>query len=293
MDKIKKTIKELRAEQYEIHKRLYPYYKHWKKAPYTWLKGRFYMESSAVLVWLLLKTKIKPNTITIIYGFAGIVCMVLLAIPSNQTITIALIIAFSKGILDWSDGHFARITGQTSLTGYILDVYGATLNELCFYTGLGFYVVTKAGILDYYFLIPLLPLMMAARLIGFSKVILFNEISSKSNINDALKHNINQSQKKKVYRDPLQSRLAGLLSEVLNARSRSIDFVCFIILLELLFPINITWIIFLLVTFKHFLIFTGSIYIFWNGGWAEDQINNKILAMQTLFEEINEEKKLQ
>ena len=285
----KKTIRELRAEQYAHNVGLYAYYKDWKKAPYTWLKGIFYMESSAVLVYFLLKTKIKPNTVTIIYGFAGIAIMVLLAIPTNTTIILALLIAFSKGILDWSDGHFARITGQTSQTGHILDVYGANLNELGFYTGLGFYVAAKTGDLYFYYLIPLLLFMMAASLIRFAGNFLFKEMSSKLIINDVLKNKINKSYKKKPYIDPVKDRIKVFLNQFLNGRSRNIDFICFIILLELMFQINITWIIFILVLFKHFLIFSGSIYIFWKGGWAENQMNNKILEMDTIFTEINEE----
>ena len=292
MNKIKKTIKELREEQYKKNIELYPYYKHWKKAPYTWLKGRFYMESSAILVWFLLKSQIRPNTITIVYGFAGIAIMVLLAIPTNTTIILALLIAFSKGILDWSDGHFARITGQTSQTGHILDVYGANLNELGFYTGLGFYVAAKTGDFYFYYLIPLLLYMMAANLKRFAGNNLFQEMSSKLVINDVLKNKINKSYKKKPYVGTVEDRLKAFLNQFLDARSRSIDFVCFIILSELMFQINITWIIFILVLLKQFLIFSGSIYIFWKGGWAENQMKNKILEIDTIFTEINEEKKL-
>jgi len=290
----KKTIKELRAEQYAHNSRLYPYYKQWKKAPYTWLKGRFYMGASAALVYFLLKTKIKPNTITVFYGIAGIACMVLLAIPTNTTIILAVIIAFSKGILDWSDGHFARITGQTSLTGHILDGYGAVLNELGFYIGLGFYVAAKVGGLYFYYLIPLFPFLMAAKLIMLTRSALFEQISSKVIIRDALKENTSDSHKTKAYSDPMEGRFekyAIILKYFLDARSRNIDFICSIILLELVFPIFITWTIFLLVILKHFLIFIGSLYILWKGGWAENQINNKISELHTIFVEINRDHK--
>ena len=156
------TFKEIRKQQYEYRLRVFPWLRVWKRAPYTWLKDRFYMETASLLVYFLQKTNIKPNTVTIIYGFAGIACMVLFAIPTNTTIILAMLIAFSKGVLDWSDGLLARITGQTSQTGEILDDYGATLNELGFYTGLGFYVAAKTGGLYFYFLIPFLLFMRAA-----------------------------------------------------------------------------------------------------------------------------------
>jgi phosphatidylglycerophosphate synthase len=288
------SIKELREQQYKDHIERMPYYKHWKSAPYTWVKGRFYMESSAVLVWLLLKTKIKPNTITVIYGFSGIACMFFLAIPTNLTIIMALIIAFSKGVLDWSDGHYARITNQTSLTGVILDIYGASLNEIGFYAGFGFYVAAKNEEIYYFYLIPILLFLMGTRLTIFAASVLFEKIDSKSVVNDVINGSIYNGYKTVPNEATFKAKLENVLKQFLNARSRSIDFVCFIILLELVFlRINITWVIFILLITKHLIIFFGSIYIFWKGGWAENKINNKILSLQTIFSELNEDTNVQ
>ena len=273
----KYTIKELFLQQYKHNSNEFPYYNDWLKAPYTWLKGQFYMIFSAILVFLLLKTNIKPNTITIIYIFSGILCMILLSIPKEETIIIALVIAFSKGILDWSDGHLARITGQTSQGGHILDIYGGMINELAFYTGLGFYITAHTGRLDFYLLIPLYPLMMASKLIPFSKSVLFDKISSKSVIENVV--NDYEISAKSSSENSAILKLKTLLSETLNGRSRSIDLVCLIILLELLYPINISWIIFLILLAKHAFIFLGSVWMFCKGDWAENQIKNKILII--------------
>ena len=170
------TLKDLRNQQYDYHRKQFPYLFDYIKNPYSFLKAKFYMESSAVLVYLLLRTNIKPNTITIIYGLLGIVTGILLSIPNNYTIFIALIIAFTKGTLDWSDGHFARITGQTSLTGHILDVYGAHLNSLGLQIGLGLYIANNSDTLVFYYLVPLLLFFRIANLYVFSKTIMFDEI---------------------------------------------------------------------------------------------------------------------
>ncbi|HPM43379.1 MAG TPA: hypothetical protein PLV52_06075, partial [Candidatus Omnitrophota bacterium] len=61
MENTNATVRELKAEQYQYNG---TQVKSWRVNPYTWLKARFYMESSALLVYLLLKTKIKPNTVT-------------------------------------------------------------------------------------------------------------------------------------------------------------------------------------------------------------------------------------
>ena len=292
MNETRKTIRKLRNEQYSYNINLYPYINNWKKNPYTFLKSIFYMESSAVFVWLLLKTKIKPNTVTIVYGIAGIVTGILLSIPNNYTIFIALIIAFTKGILDWSDGHYARITRQTSLTGHILDIYGAHLNSLGFQIGLGMYVACKTDMLLFYYLIPLFIFFRAGSLSVFSKALLFDVISSENNVssfqgND--NRDKNQNNVKIISSENAYSKYKNLFMGFLDDRARSVDFICLIILMEILFPINISWLVFLLIVMKYFIIFAGSIYIIGTGSWAEGEMTNKIKEIYKLM--LNDEKK--
>ena len=287
MNETKKTIRKLRNEQYSYSINLYPYLNNWKKNPYTFLKSIFYMESSAVFVWLLLKTKIKPNTVTIVYGIAGIVTGILLSIPNNYTIFIALIIAFTKGILDWSDGHLARITGQTSLTGHILDAYGALLNSLGFQIGLGMYAAYRADTLLFYYLVPLLLFFRAGGLFLFSRAILFEEFSSEKNVSsfqdndsqDKNQDNININSLERSY-----GKYKNLFMGFLDDRARSVDLICLIILLEIVFPINISWLVFLLIVVKYFIIFVASIYMIGKGSWAENEMMNKLRVLNDAFQ---------
>ena len=122
---MKTSIFELRKHQYEYHFNRFPYMKDWKTNPYTCFKSRVYMELSAILVYLLLKTSIHPNTVSVCYMILGIMGGVLLAIPIKATILFSILIFFLKGVLDWSDGHLARIKEQTSITGEILDPYAS------------------------------------------------------------------------------------------------------------------------------------------------------------------------
>jgi hypothetical protein len=281
------TINDLRKQQYENHSRLYPYLDDWKKNPYTFLKARFYMESSAVLVYILLKTKVKPNTVSIIYGLLGIVTGILLSIPNNYTIFIALIIAFTKGIIDWSDGQFARMTGQTSLTGHILDAYGAHLNSLGFQIGLGMYAAYRADTLLFYYLVPLLLFFRAGGLFLFSRAILFEEFSSEKNVSsfqdndsqDKNQDNININSLERSY-----GKYKNLFMGFLDDRARSVDLICLIILLEIVFPINISWLVFLLIVVKYFIIFVASIYMIGKGSWAENEMMNKLRVLNDAFQ---------
>jgi len=284
-----KTIKELRSEQYSYSLEECPYLFDFIRNPYSFLKARFLMENSAILVWFLLKTNIKPNTVSVIYGLAGIATGILLSIPNNYTIFIALVIAFTKGILDWSDGHLARVTGRTSLTGHILDVYGATLNSLGLQIGLGLYVANRTEAIFYYYLVILLLFFRAASLLFFSRNVLFDELSSQNTVSnykkifdksDDNKLNVNNSVNLN------EKKYINYLRNFLDDRGRSVDFICLIILLELFSLVNISWILFLLIVIKYFFIFTGSFYKVARGGWAENEISNKLMKLHRMLNKI-------
>ena len=280
------TIKEARKYQYNYHSEKFPYVDDWKRNPYTFLKARFYMEASAILVYLLLKTKIKPNTVTIIYGLAGIVGGILLSIPLKVTIILALIIFSTKGILDWSDGHLARVTGQASVTGHVLDVYGAYLNDLGLQIGLGFYVAFKTGSHGFYYLIPLIPFFFAAKLKTFSETVLFTELSKKKFLESRMQgyadasriHTTSENVKTNVLGK--YKKYYEYFSAILDARARNVDFICLLILFEMFTSVSITWIIFIAFVIKGFISFVGGYYITIKKCWVEKSVDAVIYNMR-------------
>ena len=197
-------------------------------------------------------------------------------------IFIGLAIAFSKGILDWSDGHFARITEQTSLTGHILDIYGAHLNSLGFQIGLGMYVAGKTDMLLFYYLIPLFIFFRAGSLNIFSKALLFDEISSENNVLLFLNNEKNKNLEVNGS-ESLDRKYINIFRGFLDDRARSVDFICLIILLEIFTPINISWLIFFLIVIKSFIIFMVLFYIIGKGNWAEDQMKTKLSKLYSLL----------
>ncbi len=288
------TIKEARKYQYNYHSERFPYVDDWKHNPYTFLKARFYMEASAILVYFLLKTNIKPNTITIIYGLAGIVGGILLSIPLKVTIILALIIFFTKGILDWSDGHLARVTGQTSVTGHVLDVYGALLNDLGFQMGLGFYVAFKTDIIMFYYLIPLIPFFYATGLKSFSEKILFQELSKKKFIRSRMQR-FTSTDKYNVMPENVNISVMGpyrkyyeYFSFFLDARARSVDFICFLILIEMFTNVSIIWIIFIAFIIKGIILFLGGFYITIKKGWVEKTLDAVIYNIRSTVKDNDE-----
>ena len=85
--------------------------------PYTYLKSKFYVEGSSLLILICIKLGVKPNTITAIYTLLGLIGGILLCIPNDACNVIGVIIFFSKGIVDWTDGGVAKIINQISKFG--------------------------------------------------------------------------------------------------------------------------------------------------------------------------------
>ena len=124
------SIKYVKKIVFDQQFKKFPYLNKFKENPYTYLKARYYMYCSVFLVYLLLRSRITPNMVTISYCLCGVIGGILLSIPNFHLNIIGVFIFFSKGILDWTDGQLARIKYKPTLTGHILDVYGATLNSI-------------------------------------------------------------------------------------------------------------------------------------------------------------------
>ena len=130
----------------ELRKQQYLYHINHDRSFYTWLKARFYMEGAARSVCWLETTNIHPSVLTLLYGLLGIIGGILLSVPNKLCIYLALVIFFTKGILDWSDGHLARIKGKVSKKGRIYDILAGYIGIYAFYMGLGAFLSHFYGI---------------------------------------------------------------------------------------------------------------------------------------------------
>ena len=72
-------------------------------------------------MYILLKTSVRLNTITLVYAFMGVAGAVLFATGIPVAIAAGIFIFFSKAIPDWIDGHIARLKNQTSRLGGLLE----------------------------------------------------------------------------------------------------------------------------------------------------------------------------
>lgn len=279
------SLKSLREEQYIYHKKRFPYLFNFFKNPYSFLKAIFYMELSAIFVWMSVRVNVSPNTITVVYGLAGILTGILLALPSYYAVLSGVFIAFTKGILDWSDGHLARVTGKTSSTGALLDGYGALLNSLGFQVGIGLYLANQTAGVTFYYLLILLLFLRAGSSFIFSKAVLFQNLSDKDIIDKYKKRQKNSgSSTSSANKNILdKSKYAHYLNAFFDDRARNVDFICFVILVELHTEVNLLWLIFILIIIKYFLIFTGFFFMIAKGGWVENRLMNKVEEIEFLM----------
>ena len=139
----------------------------------------------------------------------------------------------------------------------------------------------------FYYLVPLLLFFRAGGLFLFSRAILFEEFSSEKNVSsfqdndsqDKNQDNININSLERSY-----GKYKNLFMGFLDDRARSVDLICLIILLEIVFPINISWLVFLLIVVKYFIIFVASIYMIGKGSWAENEMMNKLRVLNDAFQ---------
>jgi phosphatidylglycerophosphate synthase len=109
----------------EVRDGLYEY--HVGTRGYTKFKTNLYIELASPIVYFLQGTKIHPNVITLLYGLFGVMGGILL---SFKHVFLGLTIFYLKGVLDWADGHYARITNQTSELGRKLDILCGIIGTL-------------------------------------------------------------------------------------------------------------------------------------------------------------------
>lgn len=295
-----KTITELRKEIYDYHRKNYAYiYDEWKWYSYRKFKAKLYMETSAVLVYLFMKMHIKPNAVTIVYAVMGILAGVFFAIPLNLFILAGIILFYFRGILDWSDGLLARETNQTSITGAILDSYGALTGWVALWVGLGLYVANKPieGIIyltpnlisitstifaNFIYLIPVIPAIFAMDIMMFTRAQLFASHITKD-IQNSLEEKPNQADPRSIYAKygiekeyPIISKIVRSFYQIFEHNARTVDVICFIILFELFFPIFISWIVFFVFLLWQIILFVGIFYMVAKGGWVEKELQDKI-----------------
>ena len=253
----------------------------YKSNPYTFLKYIFYIEASSLILYVLIRTNIKPNHVSLVYAFLGILTLIFLSL-SNQNILflyLGLSIAFSKGILDACDGYIARLKNQKSISGFVLDPYGAYMNTIGFQSGIGFYLANTYNENYFLYMAFLIPFCYAVRFKNYAYYSLLNEFienrkrldashPAKNNTDDIKNSKLSKLEKSKL------RKFYNIFLNIFDDRARSVDTIILLFLFESLFNFKVIEYVFYFLVFKHLVIVLVSLLVYSNNRWLESKINN-------------------
>ena len=239
----------------------------WKKNPYSCLKSRVYIELSIIFAYLLQFTAVTPNHVSLIYCLSGIIAGAFLVTDNNSLMIVGLLIFFLKGSIDWTDGLIARIKNQTSSVGHILDTWGSHIGTISLITSIGIYCFNLTSNNIYLFLTILILFLKIIDFKFFAYHQIFIEVLNKKiNIKLNIDEETNTFKKK-------DSFLVLFIKNFMDDRSRSVDPICFMIFLEIVYNVNyFSQIIFGLFFLKSIIIFFGIFYTYYLKEGLKNQI---------------------
>ena len=234
----------------------------WHKMPYTALKSKIFYEISSVLVFLLQYTSIKANWISLTYAALAIIAGILLSSGIDNMILAGLVIIFFKSILDWMDGDIARLKKQTSELGDLIDAWAGLVGYYSFLIGLGMYLFNATQEIHFIYVMILIIMIKSLDLKDYA----YHRIMYYSYKNNTLPQKIkNKGKKITQKKNNIPNTLIILknfFQNFLDNRARTIDFICLIILIELIYDqIIFTNFIYYLILFKLFIVFLGGFYL--------------------------------
>ncbi len=251
-----------------------------KSNPYTFLKWRLYLETSSLLLYILVRTNIKPNHISLVYAFLGILTLLFMGLPfeNKMFLYFGLFIVFSKTIIDACDGYIARLKNQKSISGFVLDPYGAYINVIGFQSGMGFYLANTYDNNFFLYLVFLIPFCYAVRFKNYAYSSLLNEIIENKNYIDSKhpsvkkKDDLSNSNLSKLEKSNFK-KFYKFFINIFDDRARSVDLIILFFLIEINFNIKLIEYVFYYLICKHLIIVLVSLIVYSNNEWLENKIN--------------------
>lgn len=264
-------LQDIRKQMYDYNKAKVPFIFEWPWYIYRRYKVIIFMESASLLVFVLLKTPVTPNMLTMLYIILGITSGVLLALSSKITVTAAVVLFFLKPALDWSDGLLARIKNQSSVTGDILDHYSPLTGWLCLWAGLGIYLGNSFNS-AFYYLTPILPVLFAGDIYKSTEERFIYSYFSRLEL-----RRINQNQPSQIKEESKQQslirRIKGSIDTFFEYNTKTVDIVCLLLAVEVFFSIHVVWVFYLLFLLWQLIVFVSRLAIVFRGGWAEKELD--------------------
>ena len=192
--------------------------------------------------------------------FFGAISGLFLASNNDNLILVGLFLLFSKGSIDWGDGLLARIKKQTSHLGDLLDNWGALVGSYSYLCGFGIYLFNKSGEEHFVIFAIIIILMRALDIKNYAyQLSMYNLFYS----NKKRMTFIGNAKKKDKYKVSRQLNLLKyFFQNFLDERSRTIDFICLLIFIDIFFiDVFLLNYIYYLIFIKTAALFCGSFYL--------------------------------
>ena len=265
------NFQDVRKEVYGYHEKYYAYIFKWPWYSYRRYKALFYIETAGILIFVLLKTNISPNMLTMTYIALSLFTGLLLALPGKFYPLLAALVMFSKPIIDWADGALARIKNSASITGDILDNYGSTLSWIVLWAGLGIYLGNSTNSIFYY-LAPLLPAIYAGDIYASGRERFIRHYF----INKDMRKSKSASSNAGIGKSGSEPRIRAVkafIDVIFEHNARTVDIIALLLLIEFLYPVKVLWLAYAAFLIWQVLTFLIKLYMVLAKGWAEDELS--------------------
>ena len=242
----------------------------WVRNPYSSIKSKLFIEISSVIVFVLQKTFISPNFLTIFNSFLVLIAGCFIAFADNDFKLIGILIFFFQGVLDWADGLLAKIKKKKSDVGYVLDPWSGFLNYNFFVISLGLYLYNQLDLNIFFYLIIIYLCLRHFDLRNYSYMFVMYE---------KLNGRINGKKKKKLHKQTKVNNILNIFKNIVqnifNDRSHWIDTVLLVIVVELYYGrVILTEYIFYIIVFNNLLLFLGGFYLCFFKNFISSIINS-------------------
>ncbi len=231
--------------------------------PYSKIKTILNIELSCILIYLLLKTKLSANFITIVGVFWTLTGVILLSLFDNFLFYLGIIILFLKLIPDYVDGQLAFFQKKISFTGHELDGWAGNMGTIVIMSGFYLYGIRNnpLGDLDIFY-----SLFFVVLFFSFSDLRLHLSKFKKSYFNKNLGTHVSGKKLSKSNKLIKKNKTNFLISILkffhFDGGSRYTDFLLILLIIEKNYTdLNIFFIFPLIWSFTYFLTFLKSIYL--------------------------------
>ena len=202
----------------------------WFMNPYSYIKFKYFIETSALIVFFAQFTKISPNNITGIYIILGFLSGLFLASNNDTLIFLSLIFLFTK---------------NSYLCGFGVYLYNKENNFLFIILALLIILMKAVDLKDYSYHLAMYKLFKTNK-----KSEIINKINMKNN---------NMFKKNNPH---YLTKIKNFIQNFIDERSRTIDIIILLIFIDnYYFNITLLNYIYFYIFFKTLLIFIGGIYI--------------------------------